>query len=338
MTSNTSDFDKLVESGIENALKNCMGLKNEESVLIVTDHGMGDVGGLFFKKAIELGGQAMIMDIPAPKVDGEEPLEQVAKAMERVDVALLITSRSLSHTQARKNATEAGTRIASMPEIDRDSIARTLNADYENIRKKARALIEVMRKKRKISVKTEAGTDIEFLIGGREIHGYNSGLYVTTGAWGNLPDGEVYFAPVEKKAEGKIVIDASMVELGLIDEPITIHVKAGFATKITGGAQAEKISESLRQLGRSAHNIAEFGIGLNDKAKLTENVLEAEKVLGTAHIALGTNITFGGTVQASCHMDGVFNNPSIWADDFQIMDKGKFLVDFEKVLNIEVIK
>jgi len=332
------EFEHLVETGIENSLKKCMGLKEGESVLIVTDRNMGDVGGLFFKKAIELGGQAMIMDVPAPKIDGEEPIDQVAKAMKRVDVALLVTSRSYSHTKAREDATEVGTRIASMPEITKEIIARSFNADYPSIRKKARALIEVLKTRRVIRVETEAGTDIEFKIGGREIHGYNSGFYAKKGAWGNMPDGEVFFAPVEKLAEGSIVFDASMVEIGKIKEPIKLEVKSGFVTRITGGEEAEKLSNYLRPLGRNAYNIAELGIGLNEKAIITRNVLEDEKVIGTCHVALGTNITFGGMVKAPCHMDGVMKDPSIWADDMQIMDRGKFLIDFEDILNTAVIK
>lgn len=332
------EFEHLVEIGIENSLKKCMGLKEGESVLIVTDRNMGDVGGLFFKKAIELGGQAMIMDVPAPKIDGEEPIDQVAKAMKRVDVALLVTSRSYSHTIAREEATEAGTRIVSMPEVTKEIIARSFNADYSSIRKKARTLIQVLKTRRVIRVETKAGTNIEFKIGGREIHGYNSGFYVKKSAWGNMPDGEVFFAPVEKLAEGTIVFDASMVEIGKIKEPIKLEVKNGFVTKITNGEAAEKLSNYLRPLGRNAYNVAELGLGLNDKAIITGNVLEDEKVLGTCHIALGTNITFGGTVKALCHMDGVMKKPSIWADDLQIMEKGKFLIDFKEILKTAVIK
>jgi leucyl aminopeptidase (aminopeptidase T) len=225
-----------------------------------------------------------------------------------------------------------------MPEIDKEMIARTLNANYDDIRKKARALIEVLRKKRSIRVETEAGTNIEFRIGGRAFHGYNSGFYVKKGSWGNLPDGEVYFAPIEKNSDGVVVIDESMVELGKIREPIRMDIKAGFVTKISGGIEAEKLSDYLRPLGRDAHNIAELGIGLNEKAVITGNVLEDEKVLGTAHVALGTNVTFGGVVKAPCHMDGVMSKPSIWADDLQVIDKGKFLIDFEEILKTAVIK
>lgn len=333
-----ANFEQLVDKGIENAIKKCMGLKSGESVLVLTDHAMGDVGGLFFKKALELGAQAMIMDIPAPKIDGEEPVEQVARAMKRVDVAFLLTSKSYSHTKAREEATEAGTRIASMPGVTKETIARAMNADYSSIRKKARALFEILKKKRTITLKTDAGTDITFKMGGRELHGLNSGLCDKRGSWGNLPDGEVFFAPLEKDATGTIVIDVSMVGLGQLKSPITLEVKSGFVTRITGGEDADRLSKILRPMGRDAHNIAECGIGLNEKAVLAGNVLEDEKVLGTAHIALGTNITFGGTVKAPCHFDGIMKEPSIWADDMQIMEKGRFLIDFDAILKTPVIK
>jgi leucyl aminopeptidase (aminopeptidase T) len=61
----------------------------------------------------------------------------------------------------------------------------------------------------------------------------------------------------------------------------------------------------------NCRNIAELGIGTNDKASRPDNVLEAEKILGTIHIALGDNTGFGGTVSAPFHEDYVFYQPTL---------------------------
>ena len=82
----------------------------------------------------------------------------------------------------------------------------------------------------------------------------------------------------------------------------------------------------LEPYGKNGRNIAEFGIGANEKAKLSGMILEDEKVLGTVHIALGNNVTMGGNVNVGIHLDGVIKRPTVYFDHSLIMDKGKLLV------------
>jgi leucyl aminopeptidase (aminopeptidase T) len=66
-------------------------------------------------------------------------------------------------------------------------------------------------------------------------------------------------------------------------------------------------------------------LGLNDRAVLSGLVLEDEKVLGTVHIALGDNSTFGGTVEVPSHLDGVLLNPTLWLDGKKILEQGRLI-------------
>jgi leucyl aminopeptidase (aminopeptidase T) len=79
-------------------------------------------------------------------------------------------------------------------------------------------------------------------------------------------------------------------------------------------------------LGMPARNIAELGIGTNDKAIITGLVLEDEKVMGTIHIAIGDNSHFGGKVQVPSHLDGIVKSPTVWADGKLIMKDGEFMI------------
>ena len=76
----------------------------------------------------------------------------------------------------------------------------------------------------------------------------------------------------------------------------------------------------------AARNVAELGIGTNDKARLTGVILEDEKALGTVHVAFGSNATFGGTVEAGVHLDVVMLAPTLYLDDELVMKNGKLLV------------
>ena len=101
-------------------------------------------------------------------------------------------------------------------------------------------------------------------------------------------------------------------------------VKDGYATNIIGNRQAKELKQTLDNINnKNAFNIAELGIGTNPKAIITGNILEDEKVLGTAHIAFGKNSSFGGKVDVPIHIDGVFNKPTIYVDKKLIIDDGK---------------
>jgi len=77
---------------------------------------------------------------------------------------------------------------------------------------------------------------------------------------------------------------------------------------------------------KNARNVAEFGIGTNSKAILSGIGLEEEKVLGTCHVAFGSNFDFGGTVKADVHWDIVLLKPTIHFDNNKIMDGGELLL------------
>ena len=116
--------------------------------------------------------------------------------------------------------------------------------------------------------------------------------------------------------------------MGRVTRPIRITVENGCALRIEGGPEAESLSRILKAVGdQRAYNVAEFGIGCNDGARITGVILEDEKALGTCHIALGHNAFFGGSVEVPIHVDGVMLAPSIRLDDRTIVTRGKLSVE-----------
>jgi len=76
----------------------------------------------------------------------------------------------------------------------------------------------------------------------------------------------------------------------------------------------------------NARNVAELGIGTNEKVLLENNLLEMEKVLGTVHIAFGDNKSMGGVVESSIHVDGVILKPTLIVDGKKIMEDGRMIL------------
>jgi aminopeptidase len=312
-------------SAAQIAVRDCMGVNPGERVLIVTDEPMRTIGYALWQASKDLGAEVLLIEMLPRKTNGEEPPREVAELMKTVDVVLCPTSRSLTHTDSRRAATEKGVRIATLPGVTEEIMVRCMNADYQKIAERTFRLCEELEKTSVVRVKAPAGTDITMPIKGRKAHA-SSGLFREKGLWGNLPTGEAYLAPLEGLSQGVVVVDGSMASVGMAKNPITIKVQDGYATDITGGLEATRLVDLLKPHGKDARTVAEFGIGTNDKAILTGLIIEDEKVMGTIHIAFGDNKSMGGTVRVASHLDGLVKEPTVWFDDRKVMEGGRLLI------------
>ena len=317
---------EMLEKAVDLVLKKCMGLKPKEKLLIVIDKRKRGIGKIFLKKGKKTTPNVKLLEIPVGNVNGEEPPKKAAKEMLNYDVELLITTKSLTHTKARRNASETGARIATLPGITESMMTRAINVDYKRICKLSRKIASIMDNGKIIKLTTKKGTDIILEIKGRNAHGRSGGILTKKGKFGNLPSGEAFIAPVENKTNGIYIVDASLGGIGKVDKPVRVLVKNGCAVKITGRKSAKELNKILKKAGKKAMIVAELGIGTNYKAKITGNLLEDEKVIGTCHIALGDNTGFGGKNEVPLHIDGVIKKPTIFIDNRKIMDNGKLLI------------
>jgi aminopeptidase len=307
------------------AIRDCMGAKAGESILVVTDDPLRTIGYALRQAAKDLGHEVLLIEMLPRKTNGEEPPPPVAELMARADVVLCPTSKSLTHTDARRRASAAGARIATLPGVTEAIMIRCMNADYHRIAERTHRLCALMEQTAVIRVESPAGTNLRLPIAGRRPHA-SSGLFRERGQSGNLPTGEAYLAPLEGQSSGVVVVDGSMAGIGVVAQPIRIVVEDGYATEITGGAQAEQLVALLEPHGRDARNVAEFGIGTNDRAELRGVILEDEKVMGTIHVAFGDNKSMGGSIRVASHLDGLVIHPTVWFDDRKIMEAGRLLV------------
>ncbi len=308
------------------AIKDCMGAKPKETILVISDVNKREIGLALFENAKRLGHESLYVEMKPGLVNGEEPPNNIAELMAKFDVVLCPTTKSLTHTNARRSASKKGTRVATFPGITYDSMVRGLSADYKQVAALTLKLKRYFEKTKIARITSPAGTDITMNIAGRKVIP-SKGLFHKKGEGGNLPTGETFTAPKEGTAKGVFVVDGSMAGIGVVGKtPIKIYVENGLATKITGGAKAKKLVKMLEPFGEKGRNIAELGIGTNHKAKISGLILEDEKVMGTAHIALGDNKTMGGKVNVPIHLDGVILKPTVYFDDKIIMKDGKLLI------------
>ncbi|HET9265304.1 MAG TPA: aminopeptidase [Vicinamibacterales bacterium] len=319
-----TDFSPDLLSASTIAIRDCMGAKAGESVLVVTDEPLRRIGYALWQAAKDLGHDVLLLEMLPRSTNGEEPPARVAELMANADVVLCPTSRSLTHTEARRAATAAGARVGTLPGVTEEIMVRCMNADYDRIADRTRRLCALLEKTAVIRVQAPAGTNVLLPVAGRTALA-STGLFRERGQWGNLPTGEAYLAPLEGRSSGVVVVDGSMAGIGVTTQPIRIVVENGYATEITGGREADELIALLEPHGHDARNVAEFGIGTNDRAKLSGVILEDEKVMGTIHIAFGDNKSMGGRVGVASHLDGLVTQPTVWFDERKIMDAGRLL-------------
>lgn len=305
----------------KNVLIDCLGLQAGESLVVVADDSRQHLAESLYEAGKRLGAESMLMVMQERSKSGEEPPASIATAMMNASVAICVTRYSLTHTAARKQAAAAGTRVATMPGITEDMFTHgAITAEYAKVKELTEHVTSLLTKASTVRIEKE-GYSLSFSIEERE--GVPStGLYLNPGESGNLPSGEAYIAPMEGTAQGQIVIDGSIAGIGALDSPLLLNISEGRLVAAEGDTGAEL----LLMLGDGdGRMLGEFGIGTNDKARITGIVLEDEKVYGTIHVAFGSNNTFGGTVAAGVHIDAVVQKPDVYLDDVLIMSAGELL-------------
>jgi leucyl aminopeptidase (aminopeptidase T) len=302
----------------------CLGVTTDEPFLVVYNDELAEIAA-----AVERAARARTTSVTSLRFttltrNGEEPPSKVADALLEARAAALITVFSISHTEARLAATRRGVRIASMPAITPATFLRAIPVDYRRLESAGRRLAALLGAAERCRITSPAGTDVEIVLGGREGRSDDGDLRAS-GAFGNLPAGEAYIAPVEREGAGTIVFDGSLGSWGLLAEPVSVALESGRAAFADGGTAGTWLLATLDAGGPNGRQIAELGIGTNPAAAMVGAILEDEKVEGTIHIAFGTNTGIGGENAASVHIDGLVRDPTVELDGRTIMDAGSLV-------------
>jgi leucyl aminopeptidase (aminopeptidase T) len=301
-----------------------LGVGPADRVLVVSNPAGASIAAALAEAAGSITGSVQALEFPETGRHGVEPPAEIATAMAGATAIALVTTFSLSHTNARLDATRAGARVASMPGITEDMFVRTIPVDYGHMESAGRALAARLTRGERCRITAPGGTDVELSLRGREGRSDDGDLR-EPGAFGNMPAGEGYIAPFEQEGSGTIVVDLTLAMWGALEAPVTITLEGGRAVAIEGGAAAERLAETLDAGGPNGRVIAELGIGTNPGARVTGVVLEDEKIEGTVHLAFGTNTGIGGQNEASVHIDGIIRSPTIELDGELVMRDGRLV-------------
>lgn len=336
---------------VASRLRDALGVREHETVLVLADTPSGETWSTASTESIAEMSERVLLarsvyeavcagsphidavftTFPDTGGDGREPPEDVAAAMSTSDVVLGLTTYSLSHTDARTAACGERARVATMPGFDA-AILRSggpLTAPLHELKDGALTMSQRLTAADTARLTAPNGTELTFSLQGRGGVG-EDGDYTRSGAFGNLPAGEAYIAPVEGSVDGRLVVAAGWYPQ-LADEMV-VTIRGGRAVDVRGGG---RVGAWLRSMvfpaacdrgpcSRSC--VAELGVGVNAKASRPDNVLEAEKIKGTVHVALGDSAHIGGVNESDFHEDFVVPMPTLELEGVAVIVGGEWVV------------
>lgn len=317
---------KVVKTIIEQIVKPEKGKK----ILFITDTVKKNLAFPIFNYCLDKGFPSDLIIMSPTENDGQEPSMAVSQACQNADIILALTKWSITHTKPIQEAKIKGAKVVTFPAATQDILERCVLVNYQKIEKLTKKLANLISDKKEIKITSVAGTNL--VISTKDFVARAQYGLARKGFHMNLPDGETSIGV--ENANGVLIVDGSMPpdqkskwgKIGLIKNPIKLTVQNCFVTEIRGGREAGILKSILEFYGSNSKKIAEFGIGANPKARISGNVTEDEKVLGTIHIALGNDTGLGGNNYAPTHLDGVVTKPTVTIEGRAILKDGKMLV------------
>ncbi|NJE60301.1 aminopeptidase [Thermococcus sp. 21S7] len=317
-----------------------------ETVLIIHGAHNGDFAGLLAEEAMRTGAfplvwsfdDSMISDFP------ERPPDGLGAIIRRADVVVWLSQYTVVDNLPWKvrrrvfsfwdavysllQEEKVPTLLVNLPSpawleedgIDPDGYLRefasAVSVDYARMRRLGVKLMERLSGAKEVLITDGNGTRLRFSVEGRE-PGLEDGTLrdcrlERRECEVEVPAGEVYIAPVESSAFGRLVLPHDGLEL---------EFRAGRVVSVSG-ERAGELRDRLETPGGDV--IAEFGIGLNPGVRPLGLRIFDEKALGTVHVAVGHNLHLGGANESGIHIDFVLPEPTVLVDGEMLMEEGTF--------------
>ncbi len=224
-----------------------------------------------------------------------------------------------------RNPTSALAQLARMSDAAYwDIYERACNLDYLAWKSHVQPIAELLERTEHVRIVGPGRTDLQFSVQGLP-------AFVCDGRY-NLPDGEIFTAPVIDSVKGNIQFNVPTAYLGHVYDEVYMEFERGRVTTI-GGPQQGQLQQLLAQ-DEGACRVGEFGIGLNPYiTRPMHNLLFDEKMQGSVHLALGQAYPMADNGnRSSLHVDFVlcqteaFGGGELYLDGTLVRSGGRFVL------------
>jgi leucyl aminopeptidase (aminopeptidase T) len=306
-----------------NALEYVLEAIPGESIVIICDDEKKEIGKAFADGALALNLWTRLMILETSKKMRTEAPSSLLEILNqhKPDIYVNLMRDTREETPFRIKIINAETRdhksrLGHCPGITLSMLTEGALAltsqEHRNIQSFASKLMPVLATASKVEIANPAGTNLSLSVEGREFF-TDTRMNWESMKWMNLPTGEVIVAPIENSLNGKLVCDMAIGGIGPIKTPLEVYAKSGKSEKIT--CKDKEVLKGVEDTFASddwSNIVGEFAFGINPKARFAQEFLEAEKMLGTIHIAFGKNVDFpGGKNTSKNHMDMLISKPTV---------------------------
>jgi leucyl aminopeptidase (aminopeptidase T) len=327
----------------KNALENVLEAVAGESIFIVCDDEKLGVGKAFADGALALGLWTRMTILKTTKKPRTKVPAQLLEVFTRqkpdlyVNLMRGIREETPFRIKIIKMETrDRKSRLGHCPGVTLDMLTEGALAlapqEHESMQSHAERLIQALSGTIEVEIRNSAGTNLTLTTENREFF-TDTRLDWKSMKWMNLPTGEVIVAPVEDSLNGKLVCDMAIGGIGKLRTPVEVVAENGKAEKFFS-----KDKDTLRRVKDTFETddwsdvVGEFAFGINPKARFVDEFLEAEKILGTVHVAFGANTDMpGGKNPSKNHIDLLISKPTVKVtkedrEVITILEKGRFQI------------
>ena len=325
----------------KNALENVLEAVAGESILIVCDDETMEVGKAFANGSLALGLWTRLIILQTTKKPRTEFPERLLEVFtqQKPDLYVNLVRGTREETPFRIKIIKMETRdrksrLGHCPVVTIDMLTEGALAltgeEHKNMQIHAERLIQALNGTIEVEIRNPAGTNLTLSTEKRQFF-TDTKLDWKSMKWMNLPTGEVIVAPVEDSLNGKLVCDMAIGGIGKLKTPVNVDAKNGRAESVFSKDRSHlrKVKDTF-ETDHWSDIVGEFAFGINPKARFINEFLEAEKTLGTIHVAFGANIDMpGGQNPSKNHIDLLISEPTVKVtkkdrEVVTILEKGRF--------------
>lgn len=333
----TVAVDPELQPGARNAIRDCLRLKPDERITIITDEFTREIAAALQCEVEEVGAEHSVFVL---EEHAERPLQDMPEIIlhdlgqSQVSIFCAQTQRGELRSRMQMSDIVNRNRIrhGHMVNITRQIMLEGMRADFRAIDALSQRLVERARAAKRIKCQTPAGTDFEGEFSPALKWLKTSGI-ITPDKWGNLPGGEIFTSPMN--SNGVFVVDGVVGDYlcakygDLEATPLRIEVADNRIRDLR--CENRELLEEFRaytSIDENSNRVGEFAVGTNTACThVIGNILQDEKIPGI-HIAFGHPYAehTGAKWVSKTHIDCVGRDFDIWFDDEKVMEGGKFLV------------
>jgi 2,5-dihydroxypyridine 5,6-dioxygenase len=284
--------------------------------------------------AFTVGAKPMVIWTPTPEGVGKAadpmlPVEALTATLQVADAWVEFNNKYLLYSTPFEVAERENKKLRYMnlSGLTVDTLVRTIGrVDITTLKQFQDKLAAMLKAAKQIRLTSPAGEDVQMEFDPQTPIVSDVGFADVPGPHflaGQLTSG------YSDSVNGLIVFDGSVVPpIGIVKEPVKLHVTKGRVEKIEGGKDALALETWLKSFNDPGmFRVAHLSFGLNPGANLTGSIVEDERVWGGTEWGIGyvgPDLTRDGKpIPAASHTDGTCLNTSVWLDGLQIFDKGK---------------